>query len=381
MIAFLIATPLQFYNALSILALSYNNEKADFYVYSFAVNDLLRITEKASELHCVGEIINLSDYNKNKGRIGFLLELLLNDKTRFKNRIYSDLFITYTGNRNQIICNELYKNNPNLKVHFFEEGIGIYVKSFMIPEQRNALYGVLYKLVGYKRVMENISTIHVYRPELIEKKNINITPIPDVKCIYPIRRETSPLLFDQLCSIFQIKEYNFDQKFVYFDQWFYTSKTDKEYQVYKDFSQAKFLRKIEHRTDVKILVKKHPVTKNQDYESLNFNTLNDLGIWELFLMRNNVSNSILLTLFSTAVFTPKILYDQEPYVVLMGKAIKNEAARYGISDTLGRIWNSSIEVFANNIKKSYTDSGRFFIPESIDELYDIISKVKRIAMK
>ena len=78
-------------------------------------------------------------------------------------------------------------------------------------------------------------------------------------------------------------------------------------------------------------------------------------------MNADMSDKIIISYSSTAIITPKILLDQEPYIVILKLLVDGESS-YGD-------WVNDFNV---NCKELYRDKNRFFIPRSFEELDETI---------
>ena len=71
-----------------------------------------------------------------------------------------------------------------------------------------------------------------------------------------------------------------------------------------------------------------------------------------------MGNKTIMSIFSTACIYPKILYDDEPRVILLYKLIGFDYTFFG----------EEMLSFVESVRELYRDKDRFFVPESWDEL-------------
>ena len=88
--------------------------------------------------------------------------------------------------------------------------------------------------------------------------------------------------------------------------------------------------------------------------------------FERILMHSDMKNKTLIALSSTSVFTPKILFNEEPYLVLLYKLFSFKNADGGRRDRL-----------YSEITAIYRDKEKVFIPESREELYSVLNKIRK----
>ena len=102
---------------------------------------------------------------------------------------------------------------------------------------------------------------------------------------------------------------------------------------------------------------------------MNIKKLESNKIWELSLLNiNDIDNKCFLSIYSTAIFSAKLLYDQEPYMILTIKMLKNEDNEHF------KTMENIIELF----KKTYRNPEKIMIPKSKEELQECIKKYEAL---
>ena len=110
-----------------------------------------------------------------------------------------------------------------------------------------------------------------------------------------------------------------------------------------------------------IIVKRHP---RDDSELFGLKVYENSGIpFEILCMENDIENKILVAYASTGVTTPKILFDKEPYTIMLYKLIDVD----GVKPETDRFYHSCQALYRN--KK------RFFIPENEDQFEEAIMAI------
>lgn len=108
------------------------------------------------------------------------------------------------------------------------------------------------------------------------------------------------------------------------------------------------------------IIKRHPRQRQSDLIDLKIDIAeNGSEPWEVELLNNNMYDKLLVSISSTSCISAKLMFDEEPYVLLLYKILPIDY-KLLISDKLQR--------FFEKIGKSYTYKERFCIPESIEEL-------------
>lgn len=355
MIAFIIATPLQLFNCINIILSQ--NQKADIYVMDFAVGNLFDVAKKAKKINLVNDVFQLPHYNSIGGKLCVLKDYFIKSKKIFRKKKYDALYTTIVGDRQNIVYNELRKNNNDIKVYFYEEGIGIYrncEQYFTITKKQNLLYHIL----GYVPVNNNLSGIYVYHPNMIETKlNVPIIKIPSAKR-------------DNLQEVFNNNLKNYEQyDTIYFDTWFYSDKKDSMFEVFCNYNQSEILFTINnYLTCRKVLVRKHP---RSIYSYPGFDIDCNTETWEGILANYSFDQYTFIALDSTATFSPKMIFDYEPRVILLGKYMKklySSDTNPIIQRRAKMMWSDAAEQLAYKVKNMYKDKSRFCIAENEQDI-------------
>jgi len=113
-----------------------------------------------------------------------------------------------------------------------------------------------------------------------------------------------------------------------------------------------------------VLIKKHPRDKSADYFDVKY-SVNSKIPFEVETMGVDMNDKLLISFASTSVVTPKLLKDEEPYVLLLYKLVKC------VRDTF-----VDRDKFYSAVKSLYHNPDRFMIPESISELKDCLCKLE-----
>ena len=86
---------------------------------------------------------------------------------------------------------------------------------------------------------------------------------------------------------------------------------------------------------------------------------------EVLCIHQDFTDKILITFFSTAVFTPKMLYGQEPTIILMYKAF-GSTVNINHKDDL-----------CKSIVSTYNDKSKVIVPESLEELTVALNNIMK----
>lgn len=113
------------------------------------------------------------------------------------------------------------------------------------------------------------------------------------------------------------------------------------------------------------IIKSHPRQKESALQELGYEIYERYTIpWEVLTFNQNMDNKVLLCIFSSSCVTPKLMYDEEPRIILLYKLIGMDYSFFG----------KGMIDFVEGVGNLYRDKNRFFIPESWEELADYCEK-------
>lgn len=194
-----------------------------------------------------------------------------------------------------------------------------------------------------KLFQDRVSAIYLYRPDLCTKAlnaNYEVLPRLNEQCYKQIK-----------CIIQQYTDSNYlKNDFIFFTQPIVSQRySQKQHELIDCLSKTNYAIKI------------HPLDNFADFCECNTNST---GVWEID-SHDVCENQILISAFSSALFTPKLLYGKEPYLIftykLFGKGLLSEK------------YISYIDRFS----KSYTNKTKIFAPKDLLEFSEIIEKLNQ----
>lgn len=237
-------------------------------------------------------------YERNFNRVGI---------SSFED-VYDNISIFSFNFFSVLMIDEIKSKYPNAKVSMFEDGLGTYINSTSRKERMRELIGRLANIIGRKLVsFRLIDELYVFKPELIIKsKEIKLRRIPEIK---EDLRETLNRVFG-----YRLNNKLTFKKYIFFDQTFTQDNIG-------NFNEINFVRVLkEDLSDLSIKV--HPREKIDKYSSFeNVNVIKSAFPWELIYMNENPKDSILISITSSAVFTPHLLFNSNVKVILLYKLV------------------------------------------------------------
>ncbi len=244
------------------------------------------------------------------------------------------------------ILGAIWQLNKDCDLQFYEDGLATYFFDLDLYVSRSKSYKLLYKRSNYGRDFLDFHGLYLVAPSLfIGECTDQVRELPKFNKTY----------------LNQLKE-DFKEFSGYEDEkaktilWFSQS-------MYDDHEVLDVLKM--YKDDV--LYCPHPryPTQSEDFMIARKNQ-----VWEMkALSLEDIDDTCLVSINSTAVFNPKLLFDQEPYIIFVYKLVK-----------LFYDW-SLFEETINRFKNEYRNPEKVMIPETLDELKECLSRYKELTGK
>ena len=116
-----------------------------------------------------------------------------------------------------------------------------------------------------------------------------------------------------------------------------------------------------------LVIRRHP--RQAEIDTSEYVVDNISNMWELECDKQITDDSILVSVCSTAQFTPKILYNKEPYLIFVYKIVleANDIERNAVDN---------MENLINKLKNSYKNPEKIFVPETFEDFIHILLAIK-----
>ncbi|MDD2495186.1 MAG: hypothetical protein PHE29_08340, partial [Tissierellia bacterium] len=196
------------------------------------------------------------------------------------------------------------------------------------------------KITGSGKIIDRYDELLVFKPELMPKTNIKIKKIPPLN-IKDVNFKTI------INYIFGYKKWIITEKIVFFEQPY--NSTNLYNEIKKIADEILF---------ENYIVKLHPRSKKDNYRYFNIYENNNIP-WEIICLNNDIESKILISFYSTATITNKILFNKEPILIFLFNLPHLKEIHPLNDDTIK---------FITEFKKTYKDPNRILIPDSIDSL-------------
>lgn len=362
---FVCTTPFQVMSAISLVLT--NNEIADICVdFKFeGYNDFLARLAKRNIFRKIIDINSIPEikfYRKETNSFFKSLKLIklftniqkIGEKI-FENKANSLIYVyascdcfaanllrAYLG-----ACKEKYD------IIYFDDGEGSYDN---FPKRKSLLKKFFFHIFSIKSMINTTVKKYLYAPfvyNTIQKDNHIILQMPLINSL--------PKIFNEIKYIFNIENVVcIKQRYIYLDIIANDVLPSNEIENYRLL--------ISKLNDIcgDFCLKRHP--RDNSKIDTNIEVYKDkIASFEAICMSSEMSNKVLITLSSTAVFTPKLLFNQEPYVILLYKLFNVKIAS-----------DKDRDLFYNGLIKLYNNPNKIIIPSSREELFSIIKSLNKI---
>ncbi len=290
-------------------------------------------------------------------------------------RKYSRVLMAWFYAENAFVINYFAKNTDHLAITLVEEGTGSYCykkKELIFPKfmannwkialRRQLTEGGLARKLGKK-----VDTICYYKPEYCQP-DINYKKIT----LPQIHPETNPIMHQILSGAAgglpatHLIKYD-KRRYIYF------SLFSPEGVDFDKISFDILTTMVEASYEKQAIAKIH--TGNTAHATNFALSLEDqifvdreVYIFEsLYAQLDNPADKVLVSCASTATLNPKFMFGHEPYVIFT----------YRLYNTYRQIGIERDDWIANALRDSYTDKSRVMIPNSMDELKNMVRKIHR----
>lgn len=190
----------------------------------------------------------------------------------------------------------------------YDEGLGSYIPR--MEEYTNSVEKLVIKMRYHDSSPDIITDKVLYKPEAYigEANNIKLYKMPMM----------TKTVIGRINEVFNYSaEKTITGKYIYFDNYF-----DGSNEINKKV-MASFLRK----TNGKLVVKKHPRTPDGAYSGIIEYPYPNLPYEVIAANDTDIHNKVLITDMSSAVWTPMMLFDKYPRIILLYKIFNRTVAK------------------------------------------------------
>ena len=350
---YLCVTPFHIFNAITL------NEqlgiKADLFIMDM-IPDAEGYVERIKKENIFNDVILLSRKKMWDNSIGRKTMYLAALKGYFKikkmirmhmPRIdeYTDVFIPCMDIPGRYIYCYKKKYNDNIRIHIFDDGIGAYSKACYELTKFDKIARTLF--VGKKTISKDYD-IFIYSPDFYKALNSDDLSINQIIKLGENKKEL-------ISRVFQVNDdYNIQERYIVFD----TVRVEEPFsdggECYSDVLE-RFI-----GTHEDVIVKPHPRDRKKRFDC-NYYKFDNIP-FEVLCFFLDFSDKVLVSINSTACFSPKVIYNSEPKILFLYEGLKKQYYFY----------EEPVEDLMYILKKIYNKQEKIAIPQDIDEINKIV---------
>ncbi len=362
--AFIAITPYQIFNILNFVHNDVNGVKgkSDLYVYDH-FRDSMEIIERLKSEGIFENVYAYSTVKDLKPRIVSKVRTLLyfiNPSIYFKkvfskadyHALKSKHYINIYQCSDGLFMNAFHRLFQNTSNYLIEDGLYSYYGN-MKKDRTGKDYKLVDKYLLNGTLDIHAKVIYVNSPMLCKS-----TSAKEIKGLPSLANQNALFeIYERVFSFIDSGWYK-DKKFIYLTT------------PYENLRNVTWKNGIANNdTEIITLLKQsgnfairlHPRQKYvEEYDSVKDNIDSINNIWELECKNNLGDSCVLISFFSTAVFTPKLLYNKEPYVIFTYRMLTEKV-----------LGDSVVE----RLKSMYKNPDRIFEPNNIREMKVAIEKI------
>ncbi|MBP5469914.1 MAG: hypothetical protein J6Z11_11805 [Candidatus Riflebacteria bacterium] len=360
---FVCTTPYQIIGALSIVLCE--KLKADIFIcstfkgYKELADRLknLKVFQNVYEIDC-NKIKPFS--NRRHSKIGSLIQPLIQvcKPERYVSRFlddnltYNSFYVSSRAHIKMLMYYVLQKRNPNMRVIIFDDGLGSY------QENSHALNASKLRcwvenILGLKNYDSKLVSFELYLHNMIKLpsylKNCPIGQMPRLNW----NKEENKKILKALFGIKDTEKYN--EKIILFDN-FRDSKSRLD--LFRKIDEC-FEKILEIAGEDNILFKGHPRSLVSPSIPLKNTAKQGIPVEVFYSDMDDLDSRVLVAYNSTAIYTPKILFDKEPWVICLHRIV-------------GTAPQENPEQIYQMFLSEYRNPKKLFAPKNLEELQGML---------
>lgn len=291
-------------------------------------------------------------------------------------RSYSRVLMTWFYAENAFVLNYWARHTDHLAITLVDEGTGsycyfkkeLYFPMFMANKLKDRLRKQVTEGAIARKLAKNIDSIALYKPEYCRED------IDYKKLTLPtVSQENNPVIYKLLISaagsVDPMTQIRYDKsRFIYF------SLFSPEGESFDATSNRILRNLIQESCTQEVIAKVHtgnPVHAQEFARELEDRIFVDRQVYVfegLYAQLDKAENMVLVSCASTAAINPKFMFNQEPYVIFT----------YRLYDTYRQCGVERDDWIASALKDAYDDKSRVMIPNTMQELRNMIRDIRSL---
>lgn len=361
MIAFISSTPHQTWNSILMAKKLFPQEQCDLFLLDVCSN-YTEIAEKLRNEDVFENIypcqvakfqcnnIKNSIIRKTKKCIYFIGWKYFLQKSVTITKQYNKVITASNDEPCCFLMSRMKVLNPDIKPYYFEDGSNDYIADAH-PKHRGFKKSFAQLLGLDYSIGDSIDTTYVANPSCVASNEYKLEAIPTMDPEQDLELKS---LFNR---VFSYKPYSINEKLVFLFSRFREELDEKSRSIVRKI--------VERYGKDSLLFKDHPRLPASGYEGVNKYPREKETLWECVCMNNDCKNKVLISVISSAMYVPKLLFDQEPVLVFLFRLIP----------ALTNVREKSFYDFTLRLRKVYSDPSKVFIPETEEELFSYLDGI------
>lgn len=355
MFVFVCWTPYQVFNAVNFVTNDVEGSRGntDIYIYHEFRNSE-EISERIKKSGVFTHVYDIDRYDKKRvwySKFNKVKRLMMPYST-IRKYLRADIDVRKQGYKTLVISgNNLFSVNmynciKDLKVYFIDDGNGSYFGDLRYSGM-TPIYRLFNKVFHRGPMSYKVEKFYVNNKEICKATICDtIVQLPSISCGSEVE--------EKLDFIFAYKDNSVytENRCIYLAQPF----NDTEIGESAIAVDKKVLSAIKDNVAVRV----HPLQKHEDYMEYELDTTNNM--WEMECAKQITESHILIGCFSTAQFTPKLIFNVEPTIVFTYKLYKNISV--------------DVEQTVERLREIYTNPEKIVVLDSLSELQKLVESME-----
>lgn len=354
--AFIAWTPLHVINIINTAVNYFPNQQNDLFIYD-EFNGADDIYQQLLKMEVFNNIYKIS-HKETGNTVTKAFNMLINNQSLVSlDTTYNNLFIQGGNYFSKILYGETKKKNKKVKLHYIEDGLGAYTGSPIIRMDTKAKKLVKF-LNRHSMYHADIDSYYVYEPNLVAAK----FDAPYIKLPKLDHENDARILIMNAFGLDDMSDRQLADKILFFDQPLLKGGLP--------IDEVGFIEDVLKRSpEYPVIVKLHPRSTGDKYGELEILETN--LPWELYCLNLKMKNVYLLSISTTAAFTPYLMFGLKmPVIVLTSYYLKKLKEENSNEQTISMFENlvSFSRYYQENV------GAVIHMPESLEELAELLRR-------
>lgn len=265
--------------------------------------------------------------------------------------VYDELFVSIDHIYWKMLYHYEVVAGKTPEVFMYDEGVRAYTMDLPATDAKPYLKG------NYEKApfIGAVKAYYLYQPELYS--------VPGYE--YELRKLPNPASFENVKAVL-LEVFGYEQMpeepYIYLEDFFFADQY-----VTNDFELFGLV--AEYVGADNIITKRHPRDRYDRFTPCGYKTVGKSVVpWEIQLLANDLSKKVLISVSSTSILTPYIIFDSDMHVISLEKMFIGENPTHK---------DRAFSAFFEKLKAKINAEGVYFhTPRSLDELKEVMRYIK-----